>query len=38
MMEKYSEKPTVVQVVDIINKADNLRKVQALSGLNPKEL
>ena len=33
-MEKYSEKPTVVQVVDIINKAESLRQVQTLAGLS----
>lgn len=37
-MEQYNNRPVVVQVVDIINKADNVRKVQTLSGLNPKEL
>ena len=32
-MEKYSERPTVVQVVDIINKTDEVKRVQALAGL-----
>ena len=33
-MEKYSERPTVVQVVDIINKADDVKRVQTLAGLD----
>lgn len=33
-MERYSERPTVVQVVDIINKADDVRRVQTLAGLS----
>lgn len=30
----YSERPTVVQVVDIINETENLNKVKVLAGLN----
>lgn len=33
-MEKYSERAVQVEVVDIINKADNVRKVQTLAGLS----
>lgn len=33
-MESYANKPTYVQVVDIINKADNVRKVQVMAGLS----
>lgn len=32
-MEQYAERPTYVSVVDIINKADNVRSVQTLAGL-----
>lgn len=37
-MERYSERPQVVQVVDILNKADNLKKVQAIAGLKPSSI
>lgn len=33
-MEKYSERAVQVEVVDIINKADNVRKVQTLAGIS----
>lgn len=33
--ERYAEKPTVVQVVDIVDKMDSLRKVETLAGLSP---
>lgn len=33
-MESYANRPSVVQVVDIINKADNVRKVQVMAGLS----
>lgn len=32
-MEQYAERPTYVEVVDIINKADNVRRVQTLAGI-----
>ena len=35
-MEQYNNRPVVVEVKEILNKAENIRKVQALSGLNPK--
>ena len=31
--EKYAEKPTVVQVVDILNKSNDVKRVQVLAGL-----
>ena len=34
MLENYSQQTPVVQVVDIINKTDEVKKVQVLSGLN----
>ena len=33
-MEKYSERPVQVEVVDIINKSDDVRRVQTLAGLS----
>ena len=33
--ERYAEKPTVVQVVDIVDRMDSLRKVETLAGLSP---
>lgn len=33
-MEQYANKPTYVQVVDILNKADDVRRVQTLAGLS----
>lgn len=33
-MEKYAERPSVVQVVDIINKTDEVKRVQTLAGLS----
>lgn len=33
-IDDFANKPTVVQVVDIINKADNVRQVRALAGLD----
>lgn len=33
--ERYAEKPTVVQVVDVINRMDSVRGVQVLAGLTP---
>ena len=35
MMEQYASKPTVVQVVDILNKAESVRNTQVLAGLTP---
>lgn len=32
-MERYADKPTYVSVVDIINKSDDVRRVQTLAGL-----
>ena len=37
-MEQYANRDVVVQVVDIINKADNLKNTQVLAGLAPKTL
>ena len=34
-IEAYNERDVVVQVVDIVNKADNLRQTQVLAGLTP---
>lgn len=34
-IENYSKKPTVVQVVDIVDKMDTLKNVQVLAGLTP---
>lgn len=33
-MERYAERPSVVQVVDIINKTDEVKRVQTLAGLS----
>jgi hypothetical protein len=32
--EKYADRPSVVSVVDINNKQDDVKRVQALAGLN----
>lgn len=37
-MEQWNNRPVVVEVKEIINKADILRKTQVLAGLNPKTL
>ena len=37
-IEAYNERNVVVQVVDVINKADDLKRVQVLAGLNPTTL
>lgn len=38
MMERYSERPQVVQVVDILNKANDFKKIQVIAGLEPSSI